>query len=91
MKTVHIIISGKVQGVFFRATAKKNALKLNLVGWVKNTSEGNVEIIGSGNPEDLENFIKWCENGPENAKVDHVEVNHHEFQHFDSFEIIRNW
>jgi acylphosphatase len=90
MKTVHIIISGKVQGVFFRATAKKKALSLNLVGWVKNTVEGNVEIIGSGNPEDLENFIKWCKNGPENAKVDHVKVNQHDFQPFDSFEIIRN-
>ena len=89
MKTIHLIISGKVQGVFFRATAKRQAQRLNITGWVKNTTEGNVELIVSGEAEILEEFIQWCNNGPDNAQVLNVKVNDNTYQHFDSFEIIR--
>jgi acylphosphatase len=89
MKTIHLIIIGKVQGVFFRVTAKRKAQALNLTGWVKNTAEGNVEIIVSGDEEVLEQFIKWCNNGPENAEVEDVKVNCNDYQAFDTFDIIR--
>ena len=89
MKTIHIIISGKVQGVFFRVTAKRKAQGLNLTGWVKNTAEGNVEIMVSGESEVLEKFLKWCNQGPENASVENVKINNKDYQPFDSFEIIR--
>lgn len=90
MKTNHLIISGQVQGVFFRATAKRKAQSLNLTGWVKNTTEGNVEIIVSGNEEKLIQYIKWCNDGPAKANVEDVKVHNKNYQPFDSFEIIRN-
>ncbi|MBS1736206.1 MAG: acylphosphatase [Bacteroidetes bacterium] len=89
MKTFHIIISGKVQGVFFRATAQKIADKLRLAGRVMNTAKGDVEIIVSGPSADLENFIKWCNIGPQRARVEKVTSEEIDYQPFDSFEIIR--
>ena len=89
MKTFHIIISGKVHGVFFRVTAKRKAQGLNLTGWVKNTAEGNVEIIVSGEAEVLEQFVKFCNQGPENASVENVKIINKDYQQYDSFEIIR--
>jgi len=58
--TVHLTISGKVQGVFFRASARDMALTLEIRGWVKNTSEGNVEILANGNDISIMQFIAWC-------------------------------
>ncbi len=89
MKTIHLIISGKVQGVFFRVSAKRMAQELKLTGWVKNTVEGNVEIIVSGEEKVLENFVEWCNKGPENACVKDVKINISPYQPFDSFEILR--
>jgi len=54
--TVHLVISGKVQGVFYRASAKEQAEKLQINGWVKNTKEGNVEVLASGSEESLLKF-----------------------------------
>ncbi len=89
MKTVHLIISGKVQGVFFRVSAKRKAQGLNLTGWVKNTTEGTVEIRVSGEPDALEQFVTWCNHGPENAYIADVKVNNTVYQTFDTFEILR--
>ena len=72
MPTIHLIIQGKVQGVFFRATAKDIAISLGLTGWVKNTREGDVEIMASGEAESLEKFTQWCRQGPSQAKVTNV-------------------
>lgn len=71
---VHLKIHGRVQGVFFRATAKEKAQELGLVGWVRNNPEGSVEITAEGHREDIENFIEWCNRGPRNSRVDHVKV-----------------
>lgn len=71
---VQLIIHGKVQGVFFRATARERAEELGLVGWVRNSPEGTVEITAEGEREDLERFIAWCNEGPRNSRVDHVTV-----------------
>ncbi len=74
MPTIFITIYGKVQGVFFRASAKEIADSIGVKGWVKNTLEGNVEVLASGNDQQLEKFIEWCSRGPSNAKVTEIKV-----------------
>ncbi len=90
MPTVHLIVKGKVQGVFYRATAKKTAHEHGITGWVQNTDEGHVEIVASGSQQALEKFIEWCRQGPSRAKVTGVETNEKEEQLFDEFEIKRH-
>ena len=89
MKTVHIEISGKVQGVFFRATAQKVARFHNISGWIKNTHNNKVEAFVTGEDEDVEKFISWCKHGPEKSKVENVTITNAEPQTFSGFEIIR--
>lgn len=89
MPTLHLIIKGKVQGVFYRATANKVAKQWGVSGWVRNTKEGNVEIVASGNDEQLNSFVNWCKQGPSFARVDQVEVQITAEQHFEGFEILR--
>ena len=89
MPTNHILIKGKVQGVFYRATAKKIADKLNLTGWIKNTRDDNVEATITGDEKNLLEFINWCKIGPEKAKVEDVIVDHKPETTFTEFEIIR--
>lgn len=72
MPTMSILITGIVQGVFYRATAKKEAKLLGITGWIRNTSEGNVEAIVTGEPSQLQKFKEWCNKGPDNAKVESV-------------------
>jgi acylphosphatase len=70
----HIIISGKVQGVFFRKNTKQKAIEFNINGWVKNTPEDKVEIFAQGNEKNLNTFIDWCKQGPPKAIVENIEV-----------------
>lgn len=74
MKQIHIKISGKVQGVFFRAHAQDRGRRLKLTGWVKNADDGGVEIMVQGEQEALEEFLVWCRKGPNRSRVDHVEI-----------------
>lgn len=74
MKTVRLIITGKVQGVWFRASAKEAAINTNINGEVWNTNEGAVEVIAQGEPAQLEKFIEWCQHGPPLARVEHVDI-----------------
>lgn len=74
MEQVHLKITGNVQGVFFRAEAQEEARKLELFGWVWNTSDGGVEILAQGSLEKLQALIDWCRNGPERASVENVEI-----------------
>ena len=67
-----LIIQGRVQGVFYRVSAREEAQKLGLVGWVKNTYDRSVEIEVQGTDDKLTQFIEWCEIGPSYAKVDSV-------------------
>ena len=60
MPTVHLLIKGKVQGVFYRASAKNIAKENGITGWIKNTKEGDVEAMISGSQEQVDMFIKWC-------------------------------
>jgi len=75
-ETLHIIVKGRVQGVYFRAYTQKQAVKLNLNGFVRNLSGGDVEIVAHGQPEDLQKLVAWCHRGPLLAKVSNVTVSH---------------
>lgn len=89
MPTVHLLIRGEVQGVFYRATAKKNADKLNITGWIKNTAEGDVEAVVSGGEKEIQEFINWCKKGPEKAAVQDIIVTGEKEIIFNDFEVIR--
>jgi acylphosphatase len=66
-------IRGKVQGVFFRESARIEATRLGLTGWVRNREDGSVEAVAEGEPAALEDFIRWCHQGPPSARVSEVE------------------
>jgi acylphosphatase len=89
MQTVHLVIKGKVQGVFFRASTKDKANELGINGWVKNMPDGNVEILATGNKDQLENFIEWCRRGPKQAKVSDVIVSNADESFLNEFRIIK--
>jgi len=89
MKTVRLTITGKVQGVFYRATARDVADLTGVKGWVKNLPNDNVEITATATEETLQKFINWCKQGPPKARVDHVIVEELELQEFNGFRIIR--
>ncbi len=74
LKKVHLLIFGKVQGVFYRIETKKRADELGLSGWVRNTSDGGVEIVARGEEKSLRKLIDWCRSGPERAVVERVDV-----------------
>lgn len=71
---VHIFISGKVQGVFFRHNTKIKAEELGVFGWVKNLPDGRVEAVLEGEKEKVEEMVDWCKNGPEFARVTGLEA-----------------
>ena len=72
MKRISIIVSGKVQGVFYRANTEKKAKEIGLTGFVRNEPDGNVYIEAQGTPEKLDEFVKWCKQGPDRARVDEI-------------------
>jgi acylphosphatase len=74
MKRVHVFVSGRVQGVFFRAETQNKATSLNLTGWVRNIPDGRVEAIFEGEEEDVNLMVDWCRKGPSFATVINVEV-----------------
>lgn len=71
--SIHCTIHGRVQGVGFRSWTVKNARKLGLTGWVRNTQEGTVEALFCGEPHAVEAMIEGCADGPLAAKVERVE------------------
>ena len=71
---IRMIVSGRVQGVFFRAFTCEEAQRLGLQGWVRNLPNGSVEVLAAGNPEKLEALKAICRQGPPYARVDHIEV-----------------
>ncbi len=84
----HVLISGRVQGVFFRSNTKDKAGKLGLTGWVRNLPDGRVEAVFEGEKEKVKEMIEWCRKGPRFANVRKIDV---EFERasneFTGFEI----
>ena len=91
MYKIHVMISGKVQGVFFRISAQDKANELNLTGWVKNIFNNAVEIIAEGDRDDLSKFTGWLQLGPPNATINKISIEWSEQveRQFSSFEIHR--
>lgn len=73
-RRVHVFVSGRVQGVFFRSSTKDRADELNITGWVRNLSDGRVEAVFEGGEESIERMLQWCSKGPRYALVEKVEV-----------------
>jgi len=85
----HIIVSGRVQGVYFREQTRKGAKKLSVSGWIKNLEDGRVEAIFEGEKEKVEKIVNWARRGPFFAKVNDLEIEWGEYQgEFESFEIV---
>jgi len=84
----HLIIEGRVQGVFFRDSTRREAIELGLCGWVKNRFDGNVEVVAEGPKEKVETLIAWCHHGPPIARVTKVhEIREDYTGEFDSFRV----
>lgn len=71
---VQVKIHGRVQGVYYRASTVQEAQKLRLTGWVMNCPDGSVEAVAEGAIAKLEEFIAWCHQGPDGARVTQVSV-----------------
>lgn len=85
---MHVLIKGRVQGVYFRYNTLTKAEEYHLAGWVRNRSDGNVEMVCEGMEDDINKMIRWCKQGPERAYVREVETDWKEYTgEFNVFEI----
>ncbi len=85
-KTLHLVIHGSVQGVFFRASMQREAQHLGVSGWVRNRNDGAVEAMVQGEQAAIEAMVRWAQRGPELAHVNRVEINEG-VGNFSSFDI----
>ncbi len=83
----HVKISGRVQGVFFRDACQRKATEIGVAGWVRNAPDGTVEAIFEGEPGVIEAMCDWCCSGPEQARVEHIDITDEEPQGDTSFEV----
>jgi acylphosphatase len=74
LQTYSITVTGKVQGVYYRQSTKEKAIALGLTGYVKNLPDGSVQIMASGNTDQLLQLVLWCRQGPARAIVEEVQV-----------------
>ncbi len=88
MPARHLLITGIVQGVFFRAETRKKAQELSLAGWVRNLADGSVEAHAQGPDDALDQLEQWCRRGPPRARVDDLVVTPAEETTSDVFEIL---
>ncbi len=86
-KHFKIQVFGRVQGVWFRDSTEKKAQELGVFGWVRNESDGSVLIVAEGEENALNDFIDWCDEGPEMAKVESVEITEGKVEDFHDFQI----
>ncbi|MGK7392587.1 MAG: acylphosphatase [Candidatus Cyclobacteriaceae bacterium M2_1C_046] len=87
MKHYKIKVEGDVQGVFYRSSAKNKAQELGINGYASNQNDGSVFIEAEGKEHNLQQLIKWCEEGPDTAKVSHVEYQEGDVKNYEKFEI----
>jgi len=86
-RRVHVYVSGRVQGVFYRATTRDRAQEEGVDGWVKNLDDGRVEAVFEGDPDDVESMVEFCYEGSDMADVSTVEVSEEEPEGIDGFRI----
>jgi len=87
MTAVHLLVHGRVTGVFYRASAQEAACRLGVMGWVRNRSGDCVEIHAEGDPKQLDQLIAWCRRGPAQAQVTSVDQEWVDPEELTSFEI----
>ncbi len=88
-QTVSIIISGRVQGVYYRQSTRREAISIGISGFVKNLPDGTVQVLATGTADQLEIFIAWCRQGPPLAEVTQLEITSIETQESEGFIICR--
>jgi acylphosphatase len=86
---VRLIIEGRVQGVWFRESTRREASRLGVVGWVKNRPDGKVEVLAEGPEERVRNLVIWCHHGPASARVSRVRETEEAWRgEFSSFDVV---
>jgi len=83
----HVFVSGRVQGVYFRATTRDTAREQGVDGWVRNLDDGRVEAVFEGSGEDVEAMVEFCHDGSERADVTDVEVTYGDPEGLDGFQV----
>ena len=90
MRRIKVIVTGQVQGVWFRSYTQEKARELGITGWVRNVSDGTVTLVAEGNDKQLIKLTKWLEIGSPNANVDTLKVNWGDSKgKLNSFEVIK--
>ena len=85
----HVYVTGRVQGVFYRATTREEARERGIDGWVRNLDDGRVEAVFEGPSEGVEAMVEWCHEGSDRARVDGVEADYGDPEGIEGFEIRR--
>lgn len=86
-RSVDVVITGRVQGVFFRARTQEHATRLGVAGWVANQPDGTVAAHFEGDPDAVAELLEWCHTGPPHAVVHDVQVTDTEPQGLTGFEV----
>ncbi|MBI4130016.1 acylphosphatase [Candidatus Roizmanbacteria bacterium] len=87
MKRIHLFISGRVQGVFFRAHCKEKADELGLRGWVTNLPDGRVEAVFEGEENHIAKMVHWCYSGSLGSRVEKIDIQEEKVRGEEGFEI----
>lgn len=85
----HVLVSGRVQGVYFRATTRDRAREQGVDGWVRNLDDGRVEAAFEGPRDDVESMVEFCHEGSPAAAVESVEAEYDDLEGLDGFEVRR--
>jgi acylphosphatase len=85
--SIHCFVTGRVQGVWFRSSAQKQAISLGVTGWARNLPDGRVEVLASGEKPKVMQFYTWLQKGPTLAKVNSVSYEEIPFEEHDFFSI----
>ena len=87
MSARRIVVHGRVQGVFFRDSARREAERLGVAGWVRNRPDGTVEAHAEGDDDAVEAFVSWCRSGPARAEVASVDADDVDAEGLSRFEV----
>ena len=88
----HVFVSGRVQGVLFRESTRREAEARQVRGWVRNLPDGRVEAVFEGQASDVQQMVAWCHHGPPRARVEQVDVKYEPATgEFDTFDVLVGW
>lgn len=85
----HLLITGKVQGVWFRESTREAAERFQASGWIRNLPDGRVEVLIGGEPDAVERLVEWCHHGPSRADVEEVVVTDSDDEVPRGFQVLR--